>query len=161
MYNSMGTLSGCSFSTLDFSFKPRELTRHGVLETKRPKNLFSLCRGSLRKQRIHILSFRNFGRFRCCSSSNGNGNGDREGTSSTSNNDTTTTTETTTTTAAPPEEAEERHKNDFESDKSTPASVSSSRVLCVSLCTCVYWYILAFPSYLFEEVHTFCCLEIL
>lgn len=135
----MGTLSGwCSFGTLDFSFKPRQILipRH----TNRPKNICLLCCGgtSFRKKterRIQIVSFRNFCRnFRCYSTSNGNnGNGDRESTSTASSNDsnantTTSTTTTTTTTAEPHGEAEERPRNEFESDKRTPPSVSS-RVL--------------------------------
>ncbi|PON33482.1 Peptidase M [Parasponia andersonii] len=117
----MATLTGFRFSAVDFTLKSREIPRILSSEPKRARNSCLLCRKSFRMEKFH-LSFRNFNRFRCFSG-NDNGNEDSKGGTATSNDSGASTT--TTATNAPPEEAEKTPKNEFESEKTTPSSVSS------------------------------------
>lgn len=131
---SMATVTGFRFSSVDFnfSFKSREIPKIRSSEHRRARNSCLLCRKISRREKIH-LSSRNFCRFRCFSTSDNGGDDNNNANAATSNdsNDTKTTTTTTTvaaTSTVPPEEEEERIKSEFESEKTTPASVSS-RVL--------------------------------
>ncbi|XP_024027505.1 probable zinc metalloprotease EGY1, chloroplastic [Morus notabilis] len=124
----MATLTGFRFTTVDFnfSFKSREIPKIQLLERRKARNSCFLCSKIFRRERIQ-LSFRNFGRFRCFSTDNNAGD-DKNGNTATSNDNNgvkKTTTTTTATSTAPTEEEEETLKNEFESEKTTPASVSS------------------------------------
>lgn len=110
----MGTLTSCSFSTVNFrvgssSFKSAFREKILLFESNNPRNSCLLCREGRKKN----TPYRNFDRFRCFSTSKGNDGEDNE--SKDSNLVTTST-----------EEAEERSRggDELDSDK-TPASFSS------------------------------------
>ncbi|KAM0989836.1 hypothetical protein ACFX2J_008315 [Malus domestica] len=101
----MGTLTSCTFSTLDFNFtlKTREIPRLPFPRkpSSKKNSCFFCSRASVNTQSICWVPRRNFGRFKCHSSSdNGDGEGDGEsssGSGSSRNESTDPTTAATTT----------------------------------------------------------------
>ncbi|KAM1078845.1 hypothetical protein ACFX2J_013590 [Malus domestica] len=125
----MGTLTGCTFSTLDFNLTlktRRQIPR--LPSPKKPRRKNSSCflcgRASVNTQRICWVPRRNFDRLRCYSSSD-SGDGDGESSSSSSGSsgnkstDSTTATKAVTTTEV---DEDKTRANDYDSE---PPSVSS------------------------------------
>ncbi|XP_048432637.1 probable zinc metalloprotease EGY1, chloroplastic isoform X2 [Pyrus x bretschneideri] len=120
----MGTLTGCTFSTLDFNFTLKTRQIPGLPSPKKPRRKSSSCflcsRASVNTQRICWVPRRNFGRLRCYSSSD-NGDGDGESSSSSSGSSSNKSTDSTTMTTTEVDEDKTR-TNDYDSE---PPSVSS------------------------------------
>ncbi|XVF42608.1 hypothetical protein PTKIN_Ptkin01aG0377600 [Pterospermum kingtungense] len=120
----MGTLTGCSFSVVNFRFRSTSIFRERVgvqvFESRKlRRNLCFLCRGIISKE----VSREKFFKIRCFSGGNNNesdctnNDGDIK-----ENNSTSSSTESTVTTASPPEEKAVEEKN---TGNDLPPSVSS------------------------------------
>lgn len=116
----MGTLSGFSFSTVDFCFKSRAIRSLELNKGSNNSCLMCFQKSLIRRERGNL--FRNFDRFRCYSSSE-NDNKHTETTNSTPKDSSATTI---------PTDSETRSRNDFDSEDTRPTSVSS-RVRCLEI----------------------------
>ncbi|CAN6717179.1 unnamed protein product [Malus baccata var. baccata] len=120
----MGTLTSCTFSTLDFNFtlKTREIPRLPFPRkpSSKKNSCFFCSRASVNTQRICWVPRRNFGRLKC-HSSNDNGDGDGESSSSSGSSSNESTDPTT---AAATTEVDEDNVRSNKYDSERP-SVSS------------------------------------